>query len=223
MPTQYQPGIPTGSVPLDQDYKNLQNNFGQLDTTFGVDHVKYSVSQNNGYHTSVHMVDTPTVPPNTLPNYPAVTRPPAVVGTGQIFTALTNDGLNTDETFYLLSGANRLYQLNRNISPKNTPNGFGYIVGGMIMQWGIASIPSGFTKKTVAVTFALVTNNITFPNALYNIQLTLVGSNPSSNSSNNTLSIGGAPGDVSPTGFNAVFNGSDSTDYPFFHYVVIGN
>ena len=53
----YQPSIPTGLVDLDQDYQNIQNNFQQLDTTFGVDHTTFSNNTaQNGYHTVVHLI-----------------------------------------------------------------------------------------------------------------------------------------------------------------------
>lgn len=67
----YQPGIPTGTVTLDVDYQNLQDNFRQLDTTFGVDHYKFSDNtSNNGFHnkvtTPVYAEDPPTTaPPST--------------------------------------------------------------------------------------------------------------------------------------------------------------
>jgi hypothetical protein len=146
----YQPNIPTGTTPLSIDYVNIQNNFQQLDTSFGVDHLPFSnQTAQNGYHQSVHLnpvSTTTTNPPNNQP----VTRPIATPGIGQIFSSEINDGLNTDQAFFCLSGGNRLFQLTRNISPKATPNGFGFLVGGIIMQWGIVSIPnSGSATGTV--------------------------------------------------------------------------
>lgn len=50
----YNPGVPTGTVNLDVDYQSLQNNFSQLDTTYGVDHYKFSNrTGKNGFHNSV--------------------------------------------------------------------------------------------------------------------------------------------------------------------------
>ena len=84
--TTYQPNIPTGLVNLDTDYANIQGNFQQLDTTFGVDHYTYSnATVNNGFHNKVTtpaFVDNPPtgLPPVTAANpvfyafqqYPAV-------------------------------------------------------------------------------------------------------------------------------------------------------
>ena len=43
----YQPLIPTGSVGLNLDFQNVQNNFSQLMTTFGQDHTTYDDQTTN--------------------------------------------------------------------------------------------------------------------------------------------------------------------------------
>lgn len=53
--TLYQPGIPTGTVNLDQDYQNLQNNFQQINTTYAVDHIPLTQATNNGFHNQCTM------------------------------------------------------------------------------------------------------------------------------------------------------------------------
>ncbi len=58
----YDPLVPTGFVDLDTDYANLQNNFQQLDDIFGIDHVKYSVITNTGFHNKVTTPDQVTAP-----------------------------------------------------------------------------------------------------------------------------------------------------------------
>ena len=89
--TSYQPTIPTGLVNLDVDYKNIQNNFQQLDTTYGVDHIKYSQPTNNGFHNQVTMAQITT-------NTDAVT------------TSTTN------AIYALVKGAAPLLQFSRGIS-----------------------------------------------------------------------------------------------------------
>lgn len=50
----YQPLIPTGRVQLDEDYKNVRDNFTQLNTTYGIDHYAYdNQTANNGFHNTV--------------------------------------------------------------------------------------------------------------------------------------------------------------------------
>jgi|GEM_PF-3181782 hypothetical protein len=151
----YQPGIPTGSVPLNQDYLNIQANFTQLNTQFQIDHVPLtSTSGNppNGYHEAIHLVPVSTTSSNP-PNNQPINGYTATPGYGQVFNAQINDGLNTDEAFYFLSGGNRLTQLTRNFTPIPLTNNYAaadgsgavgaaynggatFLPGGIIFQWG---------------------------------------------------------------------------------------
>lgn len=151
----YQPGIPTGSVPLNQDYLNIQGNFTSLNTQFNEDHVPLTSTSGtppNGYHTSVHLVPFSTTTTNPPNNQPVVT-PTATPGYGIVFDAQINDGINTDTALYFLSGGNRLTQLTRNIQPSATANGFTSLPGGLLMAWGNAltgaTVNYGVTFTTV--------------------------------------------------------------------------
>lgn len=169
----YQPGIPTGTVNLDTDYQNIQDNFSQLDTTFGVDHTKVSdQTGQNGYHKNIHFIpnsNTTGFPPN---NYPA-NAPTNTNGYGQLWTAQTNDGFNPDETLYFLTGGNRNIQLTRNIQPIADTNGLSFIpgpgtgagtkFGAPILQWGTTVA----SNTNLAVSFPQA-----FPNNIFNIQVT---------------------------------------------------
>ncbi len=160
----YQPGIPTGTVNLDVDYLNIQNNFQQLDTSFGVDHVPFSnQTAQNGYHTSIHFNPVSTTVTNPPNNQPPVT-PATTPGFGQLFSAQINDGLNLDEALYFKSGGGRVTQLTRNIEPLISGTGYTSLPGGLIMQWGTTPVSGA---GTVNVAFP-----IAFPTAVYNIQLT---------------------------------------------------
>lgn len=157
----YQPGIPTGSVPLNQDYLNIQGNFSSLNTQFNVDHVPLTDTSGtppNGYHTFVHLVPfstTTTNPPNNQP----VVAPAATVGYGQLFGAKINDGINTDQALYYLSGGNRLTQLTRNIQPLTAANGYSFLPGGMLIQWGVstANVLHNFLQAFKAATTPVMT------------------------------------------------------------------
>src|SRR5882724_9133933 len=162
----YQSGIPTGSVPLNQDYLNIQGNFSSLATQFNEDHVPLTSTSGtppNGYHKSIHLVPASTTTTNPPNNQPVIT-PVATVGYGQVFDAEINDGLNTDTALYFLSGGNRLTQLTRNIQPVNSQNGYTSIPGGLVLQWGLTASSNA--------SFLDVTFPIVFPNSVYNIQLT---------------------------------------------------
>lgn len=165
MPT-YQPGVPTGTVPLNQDYLNLQGNFTQLNTVYNGDHSALTGTLppggTAGYHVNIHQVPfstTSTNPPNNQP----VTAPTNTPGYGQIFQAQINDGIVADEALYFLSGGNRLSQLTRNFQPTSAQNGFSFLPGGLIIQWGTKATTAPFGSITLSA------NNMQFPNNFFSV------------------------------------------------------
>ncbi len=213
--TIYQPGIPTGSVPLNQDYQNIQNNFTQLDTSFGVDHVPFSTAMSNGYHRVIRQVPFSTTTTNPPDNYPVSqaavppSAPPTIGGIGQLFTAQTNDGIDLDETLYFLTGGSELIQLTRNITPKNPQNGYSFLPGGLLMQWGVITAPGAGTILT-----QFITNNINFPNACYNVFITVDKSS--------SLTRGVSVNSINATQFAISINGAD-LPINFVYWMAIGN
>lgn len=169
--TAYQPGIPTGTVNLDVDYKNIKNNFGQLDTTYGTDHVPYSQALNNGFHNIIREVPFSTTASNPPKNQP-VAQPAATPGIGTLFTAEVNDGVSIDTALYYLTGANKLQQLTRNLVPVGLTNGYTFLTGGFILQWGIVNgttLPDNHFSPGVSNSVNFSTNNIAFPNNCFTI------------------------------------------------------
>lgn len=208
--TIYQPNIPTGLVDLDVDYQNLQNNFSQLDTTYGVDHIKYSVAPNNGYHVNVHQVP--------LGAYPGAI-PSAIAGINQLFSLnYTPDatGAVPDTQLFARTGLGGLSQLTGgNIAQE----GWQW-VGGILIQWGrvTQSFSSGGTSGTV--TFKdRQPGCIPFPTACFMVQTTpfINAANPGSQATaavrNNTLSA---------TSFQWRFF-TNSSDYQGFYWFAVGN
>jgi hypothetical protein len=160
MPT-YQPGIPTGFIPLNQDYLNLQGNFTSLNDQFLVDHVPLdsaSVTSPNGYHESIHFVPQSTTSDTSNPptNYPPTT-PPVTAGYGQLFSAQVNDGISTDTALYWLTGGGILTELTRNLLPVVAQNGYTYLPGGIIIQWARFSPTTNSSPPNI-------TFPISFPN-----------------------------------------------------------
>ncbi len=178
MPTsEYSPLVPTGFIPLNQDYLNLQNNFKWANISFGTDHEAFDSKDETkyGYHTAIHFVPsstTTTNPPNNnppkqgLPNGYVVTP-----GFGQLFSAEIKDGVIDDALFYV-SGNGVLTQLTGVTAPSGSDNGYITLPGGIIMQWGKA----GGIGLGGLVIVTLATNNIDFPNNLFNIQATMIRS-----------------------------------------------
>jgi hypothetical protein len=191
--TMYQPGIPTGTVNLDVDYQNIQDNFQQLDTTYGTDHVAYSQGLNNGYHNIIHLVPNATPTPST--------------GIGQLFDNTVYDGINTDQILYFLTGENRLLQLTRNFVPSVTAKGYTFLPGGLIMEWGSFSATN---ISSMNVSFPQI-----FPNAIYNVQVTYVVSD------NSTIRSGIESGTVSKNGFTWI--GTSTSSLITVYWTAIGN
>lgn len=165
----YQPNIPTGTVNLDQDYLNIQSNFQQLETTYGVDHLPFSNgTAQKGYHKEVHLVPMAT--------------PDRTVGYGQLFNATINDGISTDQTLYFLTGGppemggvGLLQQLTRNFVRSLNQNGYTFLPGGLIFMWGLATgIPA---DGNLVISFPKITETVAFPTNIFNVQLTGIRSN----------------------------------------------
>ena len=194
----YQPGIPTGTVPLDEDYLNVQGNFQQLDTSFGVDHIPFSQTPQNGYHKAIHLVEQST--------------PASVLGTGEIYCTSFNDGIATDSTFYLQTALGKVMQMTRNFVPIAANNGYTFLAGGLILQWGTISATS--SNPTVTFTSA---GNIAFPNAIFNVQVTRQHS-PSSPGS--TFGYWVSTSGLSQTGFTIVNNDGHTWSY---NWMALGN
>ena len=197
----YQPGIPTGFLNLDQDYQNIQNNFTVLNNVFQVDHTTLTnVTAQKGYHTAIHLIPQST--PTNAPGY------------GQIYSTTINDGISNDQTLFYQTGTGNLnLQLTRNFLPVINTNGYTFLAGGLILQWGFRVLPDE-PPSTGNVLFNL--NNINFPNACFSVQATLYFP------SGNPPEAGGfAVSAITKTGFNWSFTGADF--YTRFYWWAIGN
>lgn len=221
MPT-YQPGIPTGTVFLDIDYQNIQDNFTVLNDVYSVDHVALTASSKVGYHQSVHLVSQSTTATNPPDNYPPA--PPATVAnTGQIFSSSVNDGYNTGTALFFLTGGGSVRQLTSNFDPLAAANGYTFLPGGLVMQWGVFTTSNGMAgEQTAIITFA--TSNRDFAKNCFVVNLTLISQKnavdgPTSSSSNSLFIVRDS---VSKTGFRAKYNGPASAFNGFF-WTAIGN
>jgi hypothetical protein len=143
-----------------------------LNDQFEVDHVplnSISGTPPNGYHESIHLVpqsDTTSNPPNNYPPNGYVATP----GYGQLFDVTDIDGTSgttPDTQLYFLSGGGALTALTRNFQPVSLTNGYTFLPGGLIFQWGITA-PSTASQT---ITFA-TSGNINFPKNIFNIQVT---------------------------------------------------
>lgn len=198
----YQPGIPTGTVDLDTDYKNIQGNFQALDNTFGVDHIRYSNRTNQrGYHTAVHLNPQAT--------------PAQTVGVGQLYSSSVNDGFSTDTILNWLTGGNLNIPFTRNFSPVVGTFGSTFIAGGAVLQWGINPLALILPIQDGVVTFA--TLNKAFPTACYIVQMNVISAVGASATNQNTISV--VQNSVSATSFSFRYRG-DGTCSGFFWWAI---
>lgn len=121
----YQPGTPTGTVKLSQDYQNLQNNFTVLNNVFGVDHtfVNDGTAQ-KGYHKIVHLLNQ-TVDPST------------VATAGQIYAKTATIPAGGDRQLFYKTPAGGVEQIS---GSQASANGFGWF-SGILAQWGFVNSP----------------------------------------------------------------------------------
>lgn len=199
----YQPNIPTGTVELDIDYQNLQNNFSQLDAQFGIDHIPFSNTSGtppagiNGYHTSIHFNPQSTVATNPPNNNPPVV-PATTPGFSQLFAVQINDGINPDEAMYYLTGGGRLTQMTRNFQPTIAANGATFLPGGLIMNWG--KITVSLVGTPTAITFTQP-----FISGVYSITFGCINTDSPSPAANNIFVESSS---VTNSGFNVINSSS---------------
>jgi hypothetical protein len=163
MPT-YQPNIPTGLVPLDQDYLNLQGNFQQLNIAYGVDHVPFNDTSGvppggiTGMHKNIHMIPQ--------------AAPAAISGIGQLFDTTNNDGYSNDQSLFFLTGGNQNIKFTRNFMPVTTANGATFLPGGLVLQYGSSTAVASSSSTTITFPKPFIT-------AVYSVNCTVVTSDNS--------------------------------------------
>lgn len=203
----YNNAIPQPTDLISNSQSQILENFAQLDKQYGTsatssggagigDHVAFSGSSNNGYHIQVRFPSAPSAPTTT--GTQSALYPVANATTGQQELYFQNSS-----TEYAGGGT---LQLTGPVSA-TANNGSVYLPGGIIMKWGSGSF-SGSQNPSVAFSPA-------FPNACFNVQLSLL----------NTMSASFTPQNVlitAPTknGFNARVGAAGNSTW---YWQAIGN
>ncbi len=202
----YQPGVPTGTVALNADYLNLQENFTQLNDQWLVDHVPLTTTSGtppNGYHTIIHEVTQTSV--NTVAGFNQIFSgiPGTLVVNAATTAAIPN---NNDTQLYSLTGMGGLSQLTGHKAASN-----GYVwCSGLLFQWGVLT----FGSRTGIITFS-TSGNVAFPNNIFNVQATMKGTSGTANN----MGIGA----ISNANFSYSFTGTASSSFTGFYWFAIGN
>lgn len=189
----YNRNIPDGPNDPSNDQPDMKENTNSIDdwTKVTQDHYGFNVPF-GGYHRYIHQ------PPQTTPGN--------ISGIGQTYTKT----VGSDVQLFYESGTGVETQLTGPNAASATTNGYTWLPGGILLQWGRKTpIVSGGT--------VIVTYPIPFPNAIFSVVA----------SPRTSTSIGGGThdwdiGGVGTTTFNITANGnyvnSDS-----FYWTAIGN
>lgn len=141
----YVEGVPAANNNPSDDQSDMLINTNSNFAIWNVDHSGF-ITTNSGYHTVVHSIDN-------------VTDPTPVAGTGEYYAKTVGSDV---EAFYQ-SANGVITQLTGATAPAPTPNGYVYLPGGLLMQWGfVSSFGSSGTTNF----------NIAYPNAVFSIVLT---------------------------------------------------
>ena len=195
-------GIPAAPNNPSNDQPKMLANTNSINNIIGVDHFTFS-GINPGKHTVIHTPIPQTVSP----------------GTGTLEWAYYTKQLTSGavETFWQrpnIAPGGADIQMSTNVTPTATANGYTFIPGGLIIQWGfINSTASSFTD------LKFITANVNFPNNCFSVFTQPYGSGtvPGSQA---TIDI--RKSTVSTTGFQWAFI-TNSTEYTGFYWWAIGN
>src|SRR5271170_7448536 len=179
----YTPGYPPDGSSLGQTKASIRNNLDGTFQTLSVDHINNNGQPGSnpaGYHNVIHVV-------------PQGSNPGAVTGFGQLFSKTVNS-FTSDEALFWETGSGLVQQLTVNLTPSATTNGYTFLPGGIIMQWG----QSTSSSATQTVTFP-----VAFPTNCFNVQVTNTSSSTTASGSNVLYSSG-----FSKTGFTFKYAGS---------------
>lgn len=180
----------------------IKNNFNGSDDSFAVDHFPFSdTTSKNGTHKQVQLSET------ILGAIPAGLKG---LTYETLYASTTGNG---GQLFYVQGNNAQGVQLTGPYTPKTGNFGYTFLPGGMLMQWGFITLP-GTSNPSGTVLFT--TNNINFPNACFNVQLSL-NANSTTASANTASSIG------TPTNLQFKWNFTGSTSYNFIYWTAIGN
>jgi len=194
----FNPNIPQGSQQISATTSGIQTNFSQSNTAFGVDHTPFDTLANQGYHKKATLVQQSVDPGSValadILYTKSVTYPNAAGTFNELFMRRASGDAGT--IVQLTTGP---------ANPSANANGYTFLPGGIILQWGNYTINSPNTS--LAVNFP-----IAFPNTCWSLVIT--GLSP-------TAGQTAAYGSLSRTGFTGLK--ATALASVFYNYIAIGN
>lgn len=154
MTISYNTGIPNPPNNPSADVPLMQINTNSINSIIGIDHNSFNTASGfpSGYHSVVHFQNQGA-------------DPTATAGFGQLYTK-TSGPSPTQNLYFRPGGTGVGIQISTLLDPKAMVNGYSFIAGGIIMQWGIVAVSANVTN---VVNF-LAAGNIAFPTAIFNVQ-----------------------------------------------------
>jgi hypothetical protein len=151
----YTLGYPPDGSSLGQTKATIRNNLDGTFETLGVDHINNNGSpgmQPAGYH-------------NVIRSVPQGSDPTKVSGYGQLYSKKINDVANDEALFWRTGEGGLIQQLTVNLTPLASTNGYTFLPGGFIMQWGTVANTADNTGGSQSYPLA-------FPTAVLSLQAT---------------------------------------------------
>ncbi len=161
--------IPQATDLISQSQSQIQTNFSQSNTAFGIDHTAFDVVSNQGKHKKSTYVDQASNP-----------------STSANEVALYTKNLSGASTLYLRKESNGTVVQMSGPDPVVAASGLSFLPGGIIIQWGTYTITNG--NATVAVLFSSSFTTV------YSLVITGNGSADSSRPYYTSLSASGFTG-----------------------------
>ncbi len=134
--------IPAADHNPSTDQPDMQANTNNMAAIWDVDHLGFNQNL-GGYHDIIHMPSNAT--PAALPGPPAI---------GQVFCQT----VGSDIQLFYESAAGIVSQLTSGKTPLPIQNGYTFLPGGLLLQWGIASVSVGLGNFNFNTPFKAATN-----------------------------------------------------------------
>lgn len=208
----YNFNVPNTPNDPSDDQPQMLINTVSIGNLIAVDHVGFS-TVNGGYHTVIHQG-----------NAPGNTDPASITNIGQLYVKTVTLNSIMDQQLFFESGQGVVTQLTSGIATSPGTNGYVFLPGGILLQWGFKNGPHGgahtFTNgDSGSITFPLAfPTNVFTINANLNFNSTTAGVPASS--SGEVVSFDTSS--ITTTGANFFIAGSGAT-YTRFFWIAIGN
>lgn len=161
----YIPNKPLSTETLADSQPVINSNFTLADTYFGVDHQAFSAATRNGEHNKISFIGVS--PAGVVP-----TTTEGITLIAELEPTRNKYILHQKQNSAAGGGSDASYQLTNTAVPLSASDGYSYLPGGILMQWGFATLTGDLT----AIKFSLI-GLLDYDAAPYSISLVGTRSN----------------------------------------------